>query len=538
MSSRTAPVMPIAARASVVARLAAVARRSRFADRSLVWKTTAVTASIVGAAIAIAVWTASGIAERALRNEIVGAGKALVLSFGDMNALEFLDKQQGTLNLRLRLQRLIATDTERRLRRAFVLTAERKVFLWAGSDERLPELPASIDQVTVVESASGITVASPVRFEKTVLGYVVFEFDKAQVKLAAARMARQAALVIIGAVSVAALLLFLLMRRVLAPVVTLGFAASEFARGNHGFRITGELGNDEIGTAARNFNAMCDELAVHMKFTKGALVDRIRRGGVTDAGEEHQLSIVFGDARGYTNWSQQYPANEVLSTLGRYFTCVGKITVERFGGIIDKFIGDGVMAHFGLVQYEGPFEPPDTVVKAARDALRATIYGQHALRILAHAITTCEDREALVYRFGVASGRCLMGAIGARGVKLDFSVIGNVVNLASRLEGLAVPGGILIDRFTLTDVGTDFADVVDSGEQLVKGIEQPIQTYAVRGFSSAEENERLQQFLLDEFLSESLIADVMLGGRGSKDDAHTVRQFAEQELAGTPTLPV
>ena len=76
------------------------------------------------------------------------------------------------------------------------------------------------------------------------------------------------------------------------------------------------------------------------------------------------------------------------------------------------------------------------------------------------------------------SGRCLVGAIGAANIMMDFSPIGNVVNLASRIETIAAPGGVSIDRFTRLDVGEGLIDVLDRGSHEFKGFEHLIQVSA------------------------------------------------------------
>ena len=87
----------------------------------------------------------------------------------------------------------------------------------------------------------------------------------------------------------------------------------------------------------------------------------------------------------------------------------------------------------------------------------------------------------------------------------DFSLIGNVVNLASRLESRAPPGGLVIDRFTHIDAGEDFLDVRDLGRNQFKGFEELIQVFAVRGFADPAETEEMQRFLIEEFFDELLL---------------------------------
>jgi len=319
----------------------------------------------------------------------------------------------------------------------------------------------------------------------------------------------------------------------LRPVVELGLAAQEFGRGNYAHRLQQRVADDEIGVAARSFNSMCDALELHIRFSNAALVERIHGGIPLDEVREPQLSVLFGDAQGYTQWSQRHQPREIFGTLNRYYTCFGRMAVTKFGGIIDKFMGDGVMAHFGLAARDDSSKLREHV----RDALRAAIYVQMLLRILNYGIKTLEGGDPLAHRFGIASGRCLVGAIGAKDIMLDYSIIGNVVNLASRLEGKAPAGGLAIDRFTLLDA-EGFVEVKDAGEQRIKGVDMPISIFLVRGFAEAEETERMRHFLCEEVLEDPQLRETLLTGPDGAKALPKLKEFIQRELADDLHLPV
>lgn len=480
------------------------------------------------------------IASESLRREIIASGTQSVQVFAKANSLDFLGEKLGESNLRLKLNTTLASDIENRIVDAFVLNAEGKVLANAKEGSAKPPglslLKPLDEKAEVVESTPEfITIAAPTLYADTKLGYVVFRFNKDPIREAGEQILKRAAAVIAVALAINFLLLIFMLRRVLKPVAQLGSASEAFARGDFRRRIDTRISGDEIGRAAKSFNEMADALQLHMRFSNAALVERIQRGG-DDRAQEHQLSVVFGDAVGYTRWASEHTAEEIFAMLSRYYTCIGRITVRSFQGIIDKFIGDGIMMHFGMMSESRQ----QTSVERAyvRNALRATIYSQFALRILSYTIREFEGGNPLDYRFGLASGKCMMGAVGAKQVMLDYSIIGHVVNLASRLEGKAPAGGLLVDRFTIEDAGDGFVDIVDGGLQSVKGFERPIGVYYVQRFTEDYEMDEMRRFLVEDFLQDELIQETLLPTRNNEETRKMLRDFVVQSLDQSPTLPI
>mgnify|MGYP006270852043 CR=1 FL=1 len=495
-----------------------------------------------GNALLIAAITLTGVltyrvARDAVRRELVAAGGTTVSHFARANALEWLDEQEGKLNLRLRAQKLLDSDPDGGIVAAYLLDKDGAPMLALGAPaESLPPLPKSFAKTPVTLDArtkGTIDIAAPVLYSGVQLGVVVLSFDDATIDQAGRQILTRTGWIMAATIALNLLGLAFWMRRLLHPVVSLGKAASEVARGNYTHRIQDTLADDEVGTAARSFNDMCDALELHMRFSNAALVNCIRQGENMERAQTHQLSIIFGDVQGYTTWAEHHSPQDVFQLLSRYYTCFGRITVRRFHGIIDKFMGDGVMAHFGL-NARGDEEQYWYV----RAALRATIYSQLALRLLSHLIRTVEARQPLAYRFGIATGKSLVGALGAQGVMLDYSPIGNVVNLASRLEGMAPPGGLVIDRFTYIDAGADFLHVEPLGPHQIKGIAQPIELFAVRGFAQAQEIEQMQNFLGGEFFDNALDDGLLVRGTVSEAKRADLRALCQSELQNNPWLPL
>lgn len=485
--------------------------------------------------------TASGviayrIAHDAVHEEVVANGTQTVREFASINGIDFENGVLGEGDLKRKLRVLAESDEDRRLLAAYAISPDGKtVIAQSPNAMAIPSLVGLGELTSVrvlIDTEALVIVAAPALRGGRTVGYVVFTYNGERILRSGGLVLIRIGLVIVIAVVVNFVILVFVLRRVLQPVAQLGTASEAFARGDFRRRVEAKS-QDEVGRAARSFNEMADKLAVHMRFSNAALMDRIRRGN-PDNPQEHQLSVVFGDAVGYTQWSQNHTPNEIFEMLSRYYTCMGRITVGSFQGIIDKFIGDGIMMHFGMMS------DSERVDRAyVRNALRATIYSQFALRIMSYVIEEMENRQPLNYRFGLASGKCMMGPLGAQRIMLDYSIVGNVVNLASRLEGKAPAGGLLIDRFTRIDAGDGFIEVADSGRQKVKGVPEPIQVYSVRGFSADYEMEAMERFLSEDFFEDGLIQTTLLPqGRLSKDRLNHLRAFIRRSIIDEPYLPI
>ena len=343
------------------------------------------------------------------------------------------------------------------------------------------------------------------------LGYLAFVFNRAPMNQVVQELLLQFILVNGMVILLILPLIILTLILGLRVLTKLGEVSAAVAKGDFSQRVEGFYSpRTQVGRLVNAFNHMTSVIEIFFKFTNAALMNRIISGKATDEGKMYELSIMFGDAVGYTKWSIKRTPPQIFNTLNRYYTFMGKIMVQKFGGIIDKFIGDGIMAHFGFLKPEGSIKTDHV-----RDAIRSAVYTQKSLEILAHAIEKYQGAKPLQYRFGIASGKCLVGAIGARGIMLDYSLIGSVVNLASRVEGLASPGGLVIDKFTILDAGNKFTRVRWGGAPKLKGIVNeeneaiPVKVYHFVSFFSEEENELMKRHLIDIFTDE-VILDLLL----------------------------
>jgi adenylate cyclase len=187
-------------------------------------------------------------------------------------------------------------------------------------------------------------------------------------------------------------------------------------------------------------------------------------------GEKRNLTILFSDIRGFTTLTEKSDPAALLAQLNEYLEAMTEI-IFRHDGIVDKFIGDGIMAHWGAFTPEKP---------NARLAAGAALEMIQALAGL-NRKWAAQGRPELDIGIGINTGEVIFGNVGA-GKKLDFTVIGDGVNLAARLEGANKDFGsrILVSSFTLAELG-GAAKVRPLGSIVVKGKTVGVEVYELLG---------------------------------------------------------
>lgn len=148
-------------------------------------------------------------------------------------------------------------------------------------------------------------------------------------------------------------------------------------------------------------------------------------------GDTKEVTVLFTDIKGFTSFSETHPPQEVVSRLNQYLGAMVQV-IEQHDGTIDKFIGDGIMAYWGA-----PLAQPDH----ARLAIECVKGINERMKVL-RTRWQKEGLEALSIRVGVQSGEVVAGNVGLAGKKMEYTVIGDTVNQAARLEGTAKYYGV------------------------------------------------------------------------------------------------
>jgi len=258
----------------------------------------------------------------------------------------------------------------------------------------------------------------------------------------------------------------LLADAVSGPIIDLRDATRRVGRGDLDVRVP-VVCTDETGELAASFNAMVAGLGERERlreafgaFVDPALTERVLAEGTDLSGEELEVSVLFVDVRDFTSFAEHAAAHEVVATLNELYETVVPV-ILRHGGHANKFIGDGLLAVFGA---------PDRRADHAQRAVAA-----------AREIAQLANRGELRVGVGVNTGRAVVGTIGGGG-RRDFTVIGDPVNTASRVERATRVTGddILITEATLRALGDHAGEFEERPAAPLKGKTETVRLYAPR----------------------------------------------------------
>lgn len=270
-----------------------------------------------------------------------------------------------------------------------------------------------------------------------------------------------------AAILVSSWLVVFLSASIATPIAELRDANRRVARGDLSVRVP-VASTDETGELARSFNEMAAGLEERERlrdafgaFVDPELAERVLKDGTDLAGEEVEVSILFMDIRDFTSYVEQAGARDVVARLNDLYDQVVPVITGR-GGHANKFVGDGLLAVFGA-----PQRLPDHADRAVDAGLE-----------IARLVHERYDGDLRV-GVGVSSGRAMSGTIGGGG-RLDFTVIGDVVNTAARIEGATRDTGddMLISGTTLESLSEHRERFEERPTLPLKGKTEQVRLYA------------------------------------------------------------
>lgn len=285
---------------------------------------------------------------------------------------------------------------------------------------------------------------------------------------------RTGAVLIVGS-GLAAALAYWLTQRMIKPIRILEDGVAQIGAGQFNHRIDIATG-DEFERLATRFNEMAGDLAVSQERSErigrlkrflapqvAELVDRSGDDSVLD-GRRIEVVVVFGDLRGFTAFSARAEPEIVMSFLSEYYDALDRVVIDH-GATLTHFSGDGMMVLINAPVSRA--DPALCAVNMARD-MQKTV--QSLLR----------DRQSLDHQLGfgigLAMGPATVGRIGSEG-RLEYTAIGPVVNLASRLCASAGNAEVLIDVVAAEAIDGR-APLVELDAHVLKGFDQPVRVFA------------------------------------------------------------
>lgn len=316
---------------------------------------------------------------------------------------------------------------------------------------------------------------------------VGLDIDAARVEQMKARLLQIAVVTYLAALGVLALVAFVVGRALRKPMIQIIDGTEAIARGSLETRVALER-KDELGTIGQYFDRMAAGLEerefIRATFGRYVSEDVARklladRGKVASHGEERDVTILFSDLRGYSTLSETMSPNDILDLMNQYFEAVSMV-VSAHGGVILEYLGDGVLAVFGA---------PDDLPGHAERAVRCALMMRERLVTLnrewdaSGRSHSWRERgiEHLRARIGVHTGPVVAGSMGSR-FRMKYTVIGDTVNIAARLEALNVELGtdILVSRETFNASSPESQALATAhGDHVVKGRAQPVSVYSL-----------------------------------------------------------
>ena len=188
--------------------------------------------------------------------------------------------------------------------------------------------------------------------------------------------------------------------------------------------------------------------------------------------QRKKLAVFFSDIKGFTELSEEMEPEALTELLNHYFNEMSEVAL-KYGGTIDKFVGDSIMIFFGDPTSRGQREDAFACVSMA-------IEMRKHMKIMRQKWRSQGIKTPLEIRMGISTGYTTVGNFGAEN-RMDYTIIGKEVNLASRLESLAEPGEILVSYETFSLI-KDRIMCRDKGEITVKGFAKPVPIYEVVDF--------------------------------------------------------
>jgi len=262
-----------------------------------------------------------------------------------------------------------------------------------------------------------------------------------------------------------------------APVRQLVNATQRVARGDYDFHIDVKT-KDEFSSLANSFNRMTHDLLLKEQYrgildkvVSPEIAEEMIKGKISLGGENRVVTILFADIRGFTSITEDMEPQEVIAMLNQYMERAAA-AVESENGVVDKYVGDQVMAIFGA-----PISRPDDPLRAVRSALKIK---ESIIQL--NEIRKAKNEPEIQVGIGINTGLAVAGNMGSV-KRLNYTVLGESVNIASRLCSQAGPSEILISGDTYHQV----AEAVEARSfkpRSIKGLSKAIKVFKVEKLKS------------------------------------------------------
>lgn len=390
-----------------------------------------------------------------------------------------------------KVQSILLTQGQRRL-----FMAKLDGQLIAHSDDKITLSRESFKgHPTVIKAVADPTPKKQVRYEsqdrkdfylsaytKSSLKLVfVSEVSENSVLLPIKQVKRQSIYIAGLLISFMLLVIFFFSISITNPIEILSELTRLIKKGQFDFKAQNQIrSKDEVGELAVAFDEMVDGLrerdkvkTLFSKFHGSSVAEEMIHGEIGVKGSNKDITVFFSDVRGFTAFSEGHSPEEVVEMLNEYFAIMVRI-VNQNHGVVDKFIGDAIMAVWGA---------PKSTGKDSYWCIKAALEMRTALAEL-NEKRKARSQIPIMIGMGVHSGKAISGTIGSE-ERMEYTVIGDTVNQTSRIEASTKAFGtdLLISHETAELIKANYAlDFAGAAE--VKGKTEPLRMYKVKGYIS------------------------------------------------------
>ncbi|MDG0817894.1 adenylate/guanylate cyclase domain-containing protein [Bdellovibrio svalbardensis] len=312
---------------------------------------------------------------------------------------------------------------------------------------------------------------------------VVSQTSEAAILEVSNEVKRRSIFVAGSAISMAIFFIFLFSMTLTSPIEKLADMIHLVSKGNFNVKARSQVrSHDEVGDLAEAFDQMTEGLkerdkvkSLFSKFHGSSVAEDLIGKDIGVGGQNKDVVVFFSDIRGFTAFSEKRSPEEVVEMLNEYFGVMVKV-INSHGGVVDKFIGDAIMAVWGA---------PRSTDEDAHKALRACLEMRKNLAILNES-RIARNQPPINIGMGLHAGKAISGTIGSD-ERMEYTVIGNTVNTASRIEASTKAFGadLLVTDSVIDKVGEAFK-VELAGAAEVKGRSEAIKMYKVRAYREAD----------------------------------------------------
>lgn len=316
----------------------------------------------------------------------------------------------------------------------------------------------------------------PIKFQNVIAGHALITFSTSAIKKTVSEMVNA---IIIATIVMIILGIFVSLhtgRRISKPINNLIDASIEISKGNYQYQIKDKR-NDELGKLTTAVNSMANGLHEKLQ-VESALSKYVSKNIANEVmgnlkniqlgGEHVQASVIFADIVGFTELSENYPAEEIAGILNDYFSYI-TLACELYQGTIDKYMGDCAMIIFGA---------PNKDESHKLHAIYCAVMIQKLVQRI-NQIRICNQQLAISFRISVNSGTMLAGNLGSTD-RMQYTVVGESVNLASRLQTIAEKNQTIVTSEFYHDPDIQWRLIAKKYKSIkLKGIKEEVSTYLV-----------------------------------------------------------